>query len=365
MKIKKIAVWGIQMPFRDGPYAMSHVTQEVVYGRVLQVHTVDGQTGLGEVVFPPTLSVDERQQLIADEPLYLSSLAGKEVDGLIQLAQELCGRGRSWSGIAFGLETAGYDLLGKAGGLPVSDLLGGRLGEGVDDYFSISESTIEKIRKRLAIAGSERKVIQLKLGIGSPGDDAEQVSAALSNMADWQILLADANGGWSVDTACEIISCFNDPRIVWEEACWTYDENAEVARRTGQPVMVDQCVKEVGLARKAVDDQLVSSLCIKPAFLGGLTVGRDIRDYCANSGMKMRIDGPWCGDIATAAILHLAVGALPDLLIAGCDLREPLVRKRDLKGVVSLGKSRIAPPSGVGLGITLPDDALGDPDATY
>ena len=46
-------------------------------------------------------------------------------------------------------------------------------------------------------------------------------------MADRQILLADANGGWSVDTACEIISCFKDSRIVWEEACWTYDENAE------------------------------------------------------------------------------------------------------------------------------------------
>ena len=99
------------MPFRDGPYAMSHVTQEVVYGRILQVHTADGQTGLGEVVFPPSLSVDERQRLIADEPFYLSSLVGKEVDGLIQLAEELCGSGRSWSGIVFGLQTAGYDLL--------------------------------------------------------------------------------------------------------------------------------------------------------------------------------------------------------------------------------------------------------------
>ena len=365
MKIEKIAVWGIQMPFREGPYAMSHVTQEVVYGRVLQVHTVDGQTGLGEVVFAPTLPVDERQQLIADEPLYLSSLAGKEVDALIQLAQELCGRGRSWPGIAFGLETAGYDLLGKAAGLPVSDLLGGRLGEGVDDYFSISEPTIEKIRKRLAIAGSERKVIQLKLGIGSPGDDAEQVSAALSNMADWQILLADANGGWSVDTACEIISSFNDPRIVWEEACSTYDENTEVARRTGQPVMVDQCVKEASLARKAVDDQLVSSLCIKPAFLGGLTVARKIRDYCVSNDMKMRIDGPWCGDIATAAILHLALGAPPDLLIAGCDLREPLVQEQDLKGVIRFDGCRIGPPSGPGLGITLPENVMGDPDAIF
>ena len=344
---------------------MSHVTQEVVYGRILQVHTADGQTGLGEVVFPPSLSIDERQQLIADEPLYLSSLAGKDIDGLMQLAEELCGRGRSWSGIAFGLETAAYDLMGKARGLPASDLLGGKLRESVDDYFSISESSVERIQERLATAGSERKVIQLKLGIGSPGDDAEQVSAALSNMADWQILLADANGGWSVGTACGIISCFNDPRVVWEEACSTYQENTEVVHRTGQPVMVDQCVKSTSLAKQAVDDQLVSSLCIKPAFLGGLTVARDVRDYCVSSGMKMRIDGPWCGDIATAAILHLAVGASPDLLIAGCDLREPLVREQDFNGVVSFDGCRIGPPTGPGLGMTLPDNVLGEPDAIY
>jgi len=353
------------MPFRDGPYAMSHVTQEVVYGRILQVHTADGQTGLGEVVFPPMLSVDERAQLIADESIYLSSLAGKDIDGLMQLAQELCGRGRSWSGIAFGLETAGYDLLGKAENLPVSNVLGGRLREGVDDYFSISESSIEKIRKRLAIAGSERKVIQLKLGIGSPEEDIQQVSAALSEMTKRQMLLADANGGWSVGTACEIISCFNDPRVVWEEACPVYGENVEVARRTGQPVMADQCVKEAGLAKQAVDDQLMSSLCIKPAFLGGLTVARDVRDYCVSSGMKMRIDGPWCGDIATAAILHLAVGAPPDLLIAGCDLREPLVRELDLKGVIKFDGCCVGPPPGPGLGITLTDNVMGDPDAIF
>ncbi len=353
------------MPFRDGPYAMSHVTQEVVYGRILQVHTADGQTGLGEVVFPPTLSVDDRQRLIADEPFYLSSLVGKEVDGLIQLAEELCGSGRSWFGIVFGLQTAGYDLLGKARGLPVSNVLGGKLGNGVDDYFSISECSVERISERLEIAGQDRKVIQLKLGIGSPENDVQQVGAVLRKLTERQILLADANGGWSVDTACEIISRFDDPRVVWEEACSTYDENTEVACRTGKPVMVDQCVKEASLARKAVDDRLVSSICIKPAFLGGLTVARDVRDYCANSGMKMRIDGPWCGDIATAAILHLAVGAPPDLLIAGCDLREPLVRERDLKGVIRFDGCRIGPPSGPGLGITLPDNVMGDPDAIY
>lgn len=220
-------------------------------------------------------------------------------------------------------------------------------------------------RKRMTIAGTQRAVIRLKLGVGTTSDDIAQVNATLDVMGEDQILLADANGGWSVEEACEIISKFDDQRIVWEEPCRVYDDNAEVARRSGQPVMVDQCVGQIELAKRAIDERVVSSLCIKPAFLGGLSVARQVRDACTEAGMKMRIDGPWCGDIASAAILHLAAGAPPALLIAGCDLREPLVLAPNLEGVVSSAPARIAPPPGPGLGIVLPQGALGAPEAIY
>ena len=290
--ISKIEVWNFRPPFRDGPYAMSHVTQDVIYGRILQVHTAEGHSGLGEIVFPPSLPQDEQRRLIVDEQNYLASLVGKEISKLVNLAEELRNRGRSWSGVAFGLETAYYDLLGQIQGQSISDLLGGPLGDAVDDYFSISERSAKKIRERMEIAGPERKVIQLKLGIGSLDDDAEQVIATLNAMTDKQTLLADANGGWTVDAACEIISRFDDPRVIWEEASSRYCENAEVARRSGRPVMVDQCVGEISAAKQAIDDGFASSLCIKPAFLGGLTLAREVRDYCVEGGMKMRIDGP-------------------------------------------------------------------------
>ena len=129
--------------------------------------------------------------------------------------------------------------------------------------------------------------------------------------------------------------------------------------------MLDQCVGNAALAKRAIAEGLADSICIKPAFLGGLTTARDIRDLCADKKMKMRIDGPWCGDIATAANLHLAVGAPPELLVAGCDLREPLVIEPCLGGVKRSGSARIAPPEGLGLGVEASVTMLGDPEAVY
>lgn len=365
MTIAKIAVWDFRVPFRDGSYAMSHVTQEVIFGRILQVCMVDGKKGLGEIVFPPSLLEQARHDLISDEENYLADMIGKEAADLILLAGELRDRGHAWGAVAFGLETAAFDLLGQERGCLVSACLGGAQMESVADYFSISEQKIEDIQARVSLAGSDRQVIQLKLGIGSLDDDADQIDAALDAMSSGQILLADANGGWTVEEARELISRFDDPRIVWEEPARSYEENTEVAKHTNRPVMVDQCVGEISIARRAIDEGYVSSLCIKPAFLGGLTVAREVRDYCTERGMTMRIDGPWCGDIATAAILHLAVGAPTGMLIAGCDLREPLEIDSDLKGVIDKGSTRIAPPPGVGLGVTLPDGALGEAEAVY
>ena len=208
-------------------------------------------------------------------------------------------------------------------------------------------------------------MFQLKLGVGTLEDDVEQVNAVLAELSPGQTMLADANGGWSVERACETMARFEDARIVWEEPCSLYEDNVEVMRRSGISVMVDQSVSSAEIALKAAEDGLAHSICIKPAFLGGLSVAQTVRDAAAAAGMKMRIDGPWCGDIATAANLHLAVGAPPELLISSCDLREPLVLEPCLEGIENLPDTRIALNEGPGLGVSLPENALGAPEAIY
>jgi len=362
MQIKKIEVWDFCPLFRDGPYVMSHVTQHAAYGRILRISTSGGISGIGEIVYSPTISLEQREHLVSRERDYLTPLLDHDIELLNQLAGQFRAGNKAERGIAFGLDTAYLDIKARLDNISLTELLGGRLNKSIDDYFSISERSVEKIRQRVQIAGPERKVFQLKIGIGSLQDDIQKISATLDAMNENQLLLADANGGWSAENSFAVIAEFNDRRVIWEEPCNSYAENVEVAQKISQPVMLDQCISNFDSAKKAVSEGYVASICIKPTFLGGLSSARVIRDLCIEKKLPMRIDGPWCGDIATAANLHLAAGATPELLVAGCDLREPLLIDPDLGGAIAIANARIAAPPGPGLGIEIPEARIGRPD---
>ena len=339
--------------------------RECTYGRILCLHATDGTAGLGEIVFAPALEEAQRVTTVAAEPEYLGALAGRDLEAVAGFARDLRRGGLRWHGVAFGLETACLDCQRRREGRSLADLLGGAMSEAVDGYFSISEQSAERVRQRLAIAGPACRVIQLKLGVGTPTLDAELVATTLAAMAAHQVLLADVNGGWSLPDALAMVAKFDDPRLVWEEPCAAYEDNLEVARCTPNELLLDgESSRELDVARRAIERGGAAATCIKPALIGGLDLARELRDRCIAAGMKMRIDGPWCGDIASAAILELAIGAPPELLIAGCDLREPLLLEPALDGVVNVGESRIrARDDGLD-----PDEVrrrLGEPEAVY
>ena len=66
------------------------------------------------------------------------------------------------------------------------------------------------------------------------------------------------------------------------------------------------------------------------------------------AGMPCRIDGPWSGQVANAASLHLALGADPELLMFSGDLTGPLETASDL--IRHPAPGRVAPAPGPGLG---------------
>jgi L-alanine-DL-glutamate epimerase-like enolase superfamily enzyme len=46
--------------------------------------------------------------------------------------------------------------------------------------------------------------------------------------------------------------------------------------------------------------------------MGGLTRARQIRDLCVSLGLPMNVEDSWGGEIATAAIAHLAHSTRPN-----------------------------------------------------
>lgn len=366
--IREIAVWDLRPGFKAGPYAMSHAVMTEIRARIVRLRAAAGGEGWGEIIYGPAVPGARIDAHTAAEPDWLSAFAGRPADDVSAFVRRAARRGPLWRAAAFGLETAVLDMRARAQGAPLSDLLGGAAAAAADSYFSVSEKTADAVRARIRGPGRDHRVVQLKLGVHPRAEDVRQIQAALEELRGDRILLADANGGWTVDEAAAVArTAFAGARVPYylEEPCRTYAENCAAAARTGAPVMVDQCVADVRLAEQAVKEKTAAAVCVKPAYLGGLNAGRRVRDLCAEHGVKMRIDGPWSGDIATAAALHLALGAPPELLIAGCDLREPLDLRPPLGGAVPAAGGKTAPPPGPGLGFTPAEPALGPPAAVY
>ena len=351
MKIKRLDYQDHVFQFKHGEYVMSHVTQKNLPIRVLRLETDDGHVGWGEIVRKPTL---DAPAIAALEVPLLANLLGKSMAMLPAYVRELSEGDMRLRGLAFGLDCAYLDWFARRCDLPMYSLLGGRRTQAIPEYYSLGGGDGGDISSALAAEALDWQVVQIKLGVGDPQADCQRVREALDCLAPQQTILADFNGALDVDAAEAIISEFVDPRIVWEEPCNSVERNTQVARRTRAAVMFDQCLHDLSSYTRVVAEGIAHSVCLKAPFLGSLSVALAAREMCIAGGMKMRIDGPWCGHIASAVCLHLAVGVPSDLLIAGCDLRQPLLLHDDWGGTEHLAQHKIAPSAGAGHGATPP-----------
>ena len=70
--------------------------------------------------------------------------------------------------------------------------------------------------------------------------------------------------------------------------------------------MLDENIDGLDMLLRAKADLAMDVVNLKISKLGGLTKTRQARDLCVSMGIAMTLEDSWGGDIATAAIAHLA-----------------------------------------------------------
>lgn len=345
MKIVDVQTAEFNPRFKGKGYAMSFGRQTRLEHRLIRLTTAEGLTGTGEIVRPPVLPLDA---MVAAEDQHLPELNGISLTDLPALLSKWRGAGKLMQGFVFGVELAMLDLMGRVLDVPVSSLLGGLQSRDVPEYLSLSAEDPEHMAELIRRDGQAFSVIQAKLGEGDPGLDLDRVRAVLNAMRGDQVLLADFNGGLSRDDALHALKDFNDPRVIWEEPCNDYEDGAAVARGLSAPVMLDQCLTDLPTYVRAIQDGVAAAMVIKSDSIGGLSVGRTVRDMCVAAGMRVRIDGWWAGPVAGAGALHLAQGAPGQMMMASIDLTDPISVNNEM--MVRPAPGRIMPAPGPGLG---------------
>ena len=159
-------------------------------------------------------------------------------------------------------------------------------------------------------SGSRR--FQLKLG-ASPHDDAERVRRIHEQSADDELIVADANGGWRLQDAVIAARLLDGlDRVFLEQPCATLEECAVVRSRTTLPMILDEVVTDVHTLLRACRAQVMEALNLKISKVGGLSKARLMRDLADLLALSSLDRSTWGGDLATAAIAHLAASTSPE-----------------------------------------------------
>jgi len=308
MKISAIRAYQVDLPLHEGSYKWSGGNAVTVFdSTVVAIETDAGLTGWGEIcplgaAYLPAYARGARTgiaelapQLVGADPLAL---------GGINARMDAAMRGHPY--VKSALDVACWDLLGQAAGLPVATLLGGHLGGEVALYRAISQDTPDRMAARVAQYREEGyRKFQLKVG-GDPDTDIERIRAAAAVLSRGDVLVADANTGWTQHAAVRVADAVRDVDVYLEQPCLSYGECLAVRRHTNRPFVLDEVVDGIDMVMQGIADQAMDVINLKISKVGGLTKARQIRDLCVSQGIAMTIEDTWGGDIVTAAIAHLA-----------------------------------------------------------
>ncbi|GAB2752138.1 glucarate dehydratase family protein [Streptomyces bullii] len=357
---------------------------------IVELVTADGVTGVGE-------TYGDTKYLELARP-FAERLKGRRVgdlNGLFSLADEVAvDASRVRDAVDVGglrgvqsadklrlsvlsaFEVACLDALGKALGLPVHVLLGGRVRdtveysaylfykwaghpEGVaaepDDWGAALDpaGVVEQARKFTERYGFTS--FKLKGGVFPPDEEIAAVRA-LAQAFPGHPLRLDPNGAWSVETSVKVAEELGDVLEYLEDPALGTAAMAEVAARTRVPLATNMCVTTFAEIKEAFTRDAVQVVLSDHHYWGGLRNTQHLAAVCRTFGVGVSMHSNTHLGVSLAAMTHVA-STVPNLHHA-CDSHYPWQAEDVLTERLTFQGGTVAVPDAPGLGVHLDRDRL-------
>ncbi|MFF0510522.1 glucarate dehydratase family protein [Streptomyces sp. NPDC004250] len=357
---------------------------------IIEVETAGGVTGIGE-------TYGDAKYLEPARP-FAEKLVGRQVsdlNGLFTLADEVAVDGSRVSGrvdvgglrgvqtadklrlsVVSGFEVACLDALGKALGLPVHALLGGKVRDSVEysaylfyKWAAHPEGvTAERDAWGAAVdpagvvaqarAFTERygfTSFKLKGGVFPPDEEIAAIRA-LADAFPGHPLRLDPNGAWSVETSLRVAEELGDVLEYLEDPALGTPAMAEVAAKTGVPLATNMCVTTFAEIQEAFTKGAVQVVLSDHHYWGGLRNTQQLAAVCRTFGVGVSMHSNTHLGISLAAMTHVAA-TVPDLHHA-CDSHYPWQSEDVLTERLVFDGGRVTVSDAPGLGVELDRDRL-------
>lgn len=363
MNVTHLTCYAVRFPLESDGYTMSHgrhLTE--LQSTVVQLETQDGTVGYGEVCTLGGNYIEAFPQGVRAAIQQLGPvLVGRPMLGpdTLERAMDLTLSGQMAAKAA--IDGAMWDLRGKLLDQPVAALLGGVHVDSYPVFYPIGLGSPAQMAQEAAVVQSEGyRCWQLKLG-DEPSEDAERLRAVLGVVGDTaDFVTSDANGGWSMAQTCQFLSAVSGLGTYVEQPCQTIAQLADIRRRSSLPIIVDEALRDFHDLVACIEMSAADAVNIKPARVGGLTRAARLRDAAQRLGLMVMVDDPMGGEIATAAVSHLAASCRPENLLAASYLSAFSKKSLAVSGAV-FNRGRGCISSKPGLGVEVDQAMLGEP----
>lgn len=363
LRAVRIDVHGYELSYVHGRYVMSGGRViDVLPSTVVRVTTAEGIEGFGEVCpLGPAYLPSHGEGARAALRLLAPAVLGSDVSnpGAVHAAMDRALMGHEYAKSA--IDTACWDAFGRVVGVPVCELLGGRVAERFPLYFAVPLGPVEEMTAYVRARAEEGiHRFQLKIG-GDPLEDLARARAVVEATEPEDVVVADANGGWCLQDAVVAARGMEGlERLFLEQPCPTLEECLIVRQRTTLPMVLDECIRDVHSLLRAYEAKALEAFNLKISKVGGLTRAKLMRDLAVALGLRVTIEDTWGGDLVTAAVSHLAASTPPDTLFTVSfmnDWTNEHIAAHEPRSSDGYGAAPRAP----GLGVEVDMSLLGEP----
>ncbi|MEA2513358.1 MAG: L-Ala-D/L-Glu epimerase [Thermomicrobiales bacterium] len=362
LRIATIDVIPAKLPLRE-PFVISYGTYADVLSVLVRITTSEGVVGWGEATPDPNVTGETWGGTAATLRDDLApALIGRDARDREAAMRALDARVERVPAAKAALDMALHDLVGRALGVPVWALLGGRSKSHLTISRVVSMKAPEEMARDAAgHVGDGFRTVKVKVGDGANWRlDAARIAAVREAIGPEIGLKVDVNQGWKTAgiAIAAIRACLSsDPDYVEQPvAWWDLEGLAEVRRQTGATIMVDEGCHGPRDVLRVTALRAADLVNIKLMKCGGLIGALTLNAIAETAGIVAQVGTMVESSIASAAGLQLAL-ALAN--VRTVEMGGPLMLAEDLGDVRAwYDRDRITVPDRPGLGIEVDEAAV-------
>lgn len=329
---------------------------------LIRIDTECGIAGYGEAAPWPVFSGTTENAVETLCQYLWPCVQGQNVFDLPKIMQR-CARtvvGNSEAKAA--IDIALHDLVGKASGLPIYQLLGGKVRDRIPFSFSLANPDLEAdiILAQTMMAEHGHRIFKIKTGFSSHAEDVARVAAIREALPAHADLRIDYNQGLEAFGALKRLKAMEAFDLTFIEQplkANELDHMAELTRRIDTPILADESVFDASAAMLGVQKRIADAFSIKLMKAGGFAEAQAIATVAKMAGIPCYGGTLFEGAIALNAGAHLI--AATENLSLGCEFYMPryVFSPDELEAEVLIENGYVLPQEGPGLGISV-DEAV-------